>query len=267
MGGDAAAAVGVLYFALVVLSFAWIAAPPERGPAFLRVSAALRIVLAAALVSAAFIPLVYLLGRDSAFYTMMKNQAELVVSVYRSMTASDPVEASFQDSRVTADFVLNTMIFIALRGGALASTALFLFINRQAAVLVSWFFRRGIGKESLGAFHARPALIWFFSFSLLAILAGAFFDKAFLEIPGWNMLVFCAILYLIQGGGIVLYFLTRPGVPLLLRSLANVLIVFIMLSPIVNGIALGALTLLGIAENWVPFRVPRQQGPTSTPEV
>jgi hypothetical protein len=123
-GGDlTAAAAGALYFALTVLCFAWIAAPPEKGPAFLRVSVAMRIVLAASAVSAAFIPLAYLLGRDSAFYAMMKDQAELVVSVYRSMTASDPVASSLQDGSITADFVLTTMIFIALRGGALISTA------------------------------------------------------------------------------------------------------------------------------------------------
>jgi hypothetical protein len=223
-------------------------------------------VLGAALGAAALIPLLFFSAADSGVYAMMRRQAEFIASVYQSTIASDPVEAAALGGEINADLVLRIMGGVAIRGGALASAAFFFFINRQAAVVVSWLVRRGAVRERLGSFRAPSRLIWVLSLSLLVILAGTALKKPYLEIPGWNLAVFCAILYLIQGGGIALYFLARPELPLLFRSLANVFIVVIFLSPIVNGIALGALTLLGIAENWVPFRVPRQKGPPSTPE-
>ncbi|MDR0388746.1 MAG: hypothetical protein LBH73_01595 [Spirochaetaceae bacterium] len=264
-GFSASGLANSLYFALMVLSFSWIAAPPRQGPSFLRFQAAVRLVMAAALSAAGIIPLLVLGGADSGISVMMRRQAEFVVSVYQSMLASDPVEAAALGGELSADLVLKLMGAIAIRGGALFSTAFFFFINRQAAVIASWLSRR-TGRERLSFFHAWPRLIWVLSLSLLVILAGTIFEKPYLEIPGWNLAVFCAILYLIQGGSIVLYFLARPELPFLFRSLANIVIVIIFLSPIVNGIALGVLTLLGIAENWVPFRIPRQKGPSSTPE-
>jgi hypothetical protein len=267
-GGDfsASGAISSLYFALVTLSFSWAAAPPGKGPSFLRVSAAVRMVMAAALTAAGLIPLLLASDADSGIYAMMRSQAELVTSAYQSMLAPESLESGALSGAINADLVLKVMSSVALRGGALASAAFFFFINRQAAVIVSWFFRRRAGRERLSFFHAPLRLIWVFSLSLLVIVAGTLFKRPYLEIPGWNLAVFCAILYLIQGGGIVLYFLARPELPLLFRSLANVLIVIVFLSPVVNGIALGVLTLLGIAENWIPFRVPRQNGPASTPE-
>jgi hypothetical protein len=265
-GFSASSMAGVLYFALMTLSFSWTAAPPQQGPSFLRPQAAVRMVLGAALGAAGLIPLFFLSGAGSGVYTMMRSQAEFVTSMYQSMLASDPVEAASVGGELNADLVLRVMGSVALRGGALASAAFFFFVNRQAAVIVSWLVRRRAGVERLGSFRAPQRLIWVFSLSLLVILAGTVLKKPYLEIPGWNLAVFCAILYLVQGGGVVLYFLARPELPLLFRSLANVFIVIVFLSPIVNGIALGVLTLLGIAENWVPFRVPRQKGPPSTPE-
>jgi hypothetical protein len=220
-------------------------------------------VTGAALTAAGLIPLLVFAG--SGIHAMMRSQAEMVISAYQSMMA-DPLDAVPPGGELSADLVLNLMGSVALRGGALASAAFFFFVNRQAAVIVSWFSRRSAGREHLSLFHAPLRLIWVFSLSLLVILAGTVFKRPYLEIPGWNLAVFCAILYLIQGGGIVLYFLSRPEIPILFRALANVLMVIVFLSPIVNGIALGGLTLLGIAENWVPFRVPRQKGPASTPE-
>lgn len=263
-GGDFSAlgAASSLYFALVTLSFSWAA----TGKPFPQVSAAVRMVTAAALTAAGLIPLLLFSGADSGIYAVMRGQAELVTSAYQSMIAPDSLEAGALGGTVNADMVLKVMGSVALRGGALASAAFFFFINRQAAVIVSWFFRRRAGREHLSLFHAPLRLIWIFSLSLLVTVAGTLFKLPYLEIPGWNLAVFCAILYLIQGGGIVLYFLARPELPLLFRSLANVLIVIVFLSPVVNGIALGVLTLLGIAENWIPFRIPRQNGPASTPE-
>jgi hypothetical protein len=85
-----------------------------------------------------------------------------------------------------------------------------------------------------------------------------------LEIGAWNILTLCAILYLAQGAGILLYFLGRLAMPPFLRFLTHFLIILVLFSPKINVFALGALAFLGIAENWVPFRA-LSNGSSSTP--
>jgi hypothetical protein len=77
------------------------------------------------------------------------------------------------------------------------------------------------------------------------------------EIAGWNILALCGILYLAQGGGIALYFLIK--LPPLLRIAANVGAILMLFSPGINALFLGSLTLVGIAENWFPLRVPKKE--------
>ena len=91
-----------------------------------------------------------------------------------------------------------------------------------------------------------------------------------LEIPEiilWNILILCAILYLAQGLGILQFFLARPTVSPSFKLLLSVLFIFLFFSPVINVVLLGGVVLLGIAENWVPFRAPKQNGPPSTPEA
>jgi hypothetical protein len=94
-------------------------------------------------------------------------------------------------------------------------------------------------------------------------VAGLQFGGEPLEIAGWNILTLCVILYLAQGGGIVVFFLARlpPG----MRFALNVGIFVLILSPGVNVVLLGLLILLGIAENWAPFRASKLNGPPPTP--
>jgi uncharacterized protein YybS (DUF2232 family) len=90
-----------------------------------------------------------------------------------------------------------------------------------------------------------------------------------LEIPEiilWNILVLCTIMYLAQGLGILQFFLSRPSISPFLKLVFLVLILILFFSPFLNMILLVGLVLLGIAENWVPFRVPKENDIPSTPE-
>jgi hypothetical protein len=50
-----------------------------------------------------------------------------------------------------------------------------------------------------------------------------------------------------------------------MRLLGNFLIILVIFSPGINALALAALVLLGIAENWLPLRALKTDGPASTP--
>jgi hypothetical protein len=198
-------------------------------------------------------------------YARLREQAQAVAAVYASAVGTDVVQRSLAEQYMTADAILAAMTAAAIRGGLLVSCALLFFISRQAALAITWFVRHRRPDSGAAAFHAEGGVIWALSFSLLAILGGFWGKIAPLEIAGWNVLMICGILYLVQGVGIIIFFLTRRELSMGLRVLIQVGIILVIVSPGINVIALGALILLGIAENWVPFRAPKPNGPSSTP--
>jgi hypothetical protein len=253
------------YFTALILGFAWICAPPARGPRFLRIPGVYRLILSSVLGVLALAPVVMGARSDSGFYAFIRAQAETMASLYTASSGADVVRRSLLESYLTPEVILETLTFVSLRGGALASCLFLFFINRQAAAAVSWFIRRVRFGVPLVRFHLEPQLVWVLSFSLLAVLLGLWIKIRVLEIAAWNVLVICGILYLAQGGGILLFFLARSPAPPPLRFFFNLLLVMVFLSPGINAIALGILILLGIAENWVPFRALTSNGSSSTP--
>jgi len=65
----------------------------------------------------------------------------------------------------------------------------------------------------------------------------------------------------------VQFFLSRPSMLPFLRLFLIVLFIVLIFSPVVNVILLVGIVLLGIAENWAPFRASKPNGPSSTPEA
>jgi hypothetical protein len=171
----------------------------------------------------------------------------------------DVVRKALLDS-ITPEFVLEIIKSIVIRGGALVSSVFILWASREVSVLVSRLFRVPCRFPPLRDFHVHPRLIWVLSFSLLAVLLSSVFAFAPLEILLWNILVLCVILFLAQGLGILYYFASR------MRPFARIalILVFVVLlfSPGINAVLLAVVILLGIAENWVSFRISE---PSSTP--
>jgi hypothetical protein len=170
------------------------------------------------------------------------------------------------ESYLTPERILETLEAMALRGGVVVSCLLFFFISRQISLAAGRIFRH-IRVGGVAGFHVESRCIWVLSFSLLAVLFGVWVKITLVEVIAWNILVICIMLYLAQGGGILAYFLSGPAIPPLLRMGLSFLVLLVFLSPGINAFALGALILLGIAENWVPFRAPKPNGPSSTPGI
>jgi hypothetical protein len=250
-----------LYFTVMIVVFTWINAPPRRG--FPPVPLAYRFCAGAVAGSLSLIPLIITVKNDPGLYGFIKEQAETAVSLYAA--SADVVTQSLSESYITPEWLLDTLGFVALRGGAVASCLVLLFLSRQIALVITWFARHVKKEESMLGFHTGPGLIWVFSCSLLGVLLGLVLKTAVLEIAAWNILVLCGIMYLAQGGGILLYFLAHTAMPPLFRFGLHFLVCVALFSPGINAFTLGALVLLGIAENWVPFRAPRSNGPSSTP--
>jgi hypothetical protein len=104
-------------------------------------------------------------------------------------------------------------------------------------------------------FYAPKISIWVLSLCLPGILIFRLLPLKALEIILWNVLVVCTTMFLAQGGGIVFFTLARRPALGSFRILLGILLVFVILSPGINMLALALLILPGIAENWLPLRV------------
>jgi hypothetical protein len=259
----------LFYFTITILVFGWIMAPSGGASRLLRIPRSYRFILGSAAAALVFLFILASAGNNLELNKLFLGQAEAVASFYVASAGTDVVQQSLLERYLTPEAILETLRFVALRGGGVAVYLCIFFISRQLSLLAARFTRRGRANmpsgEGMIRFHASPRLIWVLSFSLFLILAARLIKIEIPEIIAWNILVLCGVLYLVQGGGIVLHFLSRAALPPFLRLMLNVLLFFVILSPGINAFALGALALLGIAENWVPFRAPKPHGPSSTP--
>jgi hypothetical protein len=256
----------ILYHSAMYLVFFWVMVPPERGLSLLRVRTAYRLAAAGIAGALIFLFIMYASFTGEGFSALIQSQAEMISSMFIASSGADAARRSFVERYVTPEWVINVVKLGALRGGAVASCMVMFFMSRQIAQSLAWIIRRvrPVGG-TLRGFYAPHRTIWVLSFSLAAILLSRLWGVPFLETAAWNVLILCVIFFLAQGGGIILYTLSRRSLPPLMRFLFNILVIVMVFSPGLNALALGALVLLGIAENWVPFRAPKSDGASSTP--
>jgi len=259
---------GVFYFAAVSALFVWIIAPPASSP--IKACGTIRLVIGSSLSA---VILMLMLFRTMTSPGFLEHVTAISNSVAARQAGADVVQTALL-AEVTPEITLNFIRTTVFRGGALVSSVLLFFLCRQLSFILARLFARnkalGISFQevnSLLIFRVHPMLIWVLSASLLLAVITS---QANLEIPAlvlWNILILCGILYLAQGIGILQFFLARPTVTPFLKLLLSILFVVLILSPGINVVLFGGVVLLGIAENWVPFRVPKSNGPPSTPEA
>ncbi|MCL2264435.1 MAG: hypothetical protein FWC22_00200 [Treponema sp.] len=214
----------IFYITLIFMFFTWI-----MGGKILRT--AYRFILASAAAAAVFI---YILNQpDSDFYKIYMEMSRIFLS------SSDSAE------------MFETVRSILLYGGAVASMLMMFYINRQITIGIVWMIKKQKVDHGLTAFFAPVNTIWILIGSAVTILLTNFFSVGILEIIAWNILIICAIIYLVQGIGILIYLLARRTPAF--RICINILLIIAILSP-VGTIAVGGLVLLGIAENFRPIR-------------
>jgi hypothetical protein len=254
-----------LYFTIMVLIFAWITSAGTLG----RMPDSMRLMSGSCLASLFITVFFFRVVASPGFLEYTEYFLNNLLSIYPS--GSSPVRNAFFES-FSAEMVLTTIKAIVLRGGSLVSCVLLFSICRQTSLFLARLFagkrnttntrgKRPFGINSLVDYHVPYNAIWVFSSSLILVVLARIVKLEIPEIILWNILVFCAILYFAQGLGIQQFYFARLSP--LPRFILGVLFVFLLFSPFLNAILLTGLVLLGTAENWVPFRMPKG---SSTPE-
>ncbi len=231
---------------------------------FSRLRLSYRLLIASFLGTLALGPVTWSLLNDSAVMEVFKQQIQAVISMYEQASSADVVQRSIIEKQMTAQGILKSIEFFGFRGVALGFHLVFFFFSYQ----VSQFFSRSAQRRiSFIRFHVVPEAIWVLSVSLVFILAGTAFSVPVMEILGWNTATLVLFLYMAQGIGVFQFRTLRFYRFPLGRFIMNFITLMILFSPGINAIALGSLVILGIVENWVPLRVLKSNGPSSTPGV
>jgi hypothetical protein len=235
-----------LWYTAMVLVFAWINIP--LGKLWILREIPFRMVAGAAFCTLLFVPL---------FFWALQND-EIKFLFTSQIKALGSLSASPETYGMTIEETISSLLSLILRGGIPLSCMVFWWINRQFGLMLSRLFRRDRTFQAgnfLG-FKAPFFLVWILSFSLGIILLGKINKIEIIEICGWNILVLSATLFFIQGIAIFMHLLMR--FPPFLRIIASAGIVILFFRPEFSKILLGLFVVLGITENWVPFRAPKE---------
>jgi hypothetical protein len=231
-----------LYLISVLFGFSWI-----TGGKYLRT--AYRFVIASAVCAVLFLILIN--SPSFGILKMLNEAAEEILNNYNLKPEENAKNLLFMQT-LTPQGIVELARTILLRGGALVSILFLFFINRQIAVTVVSVIKKQKIEKGLTAFYAPVNTIWVLSGSLASIVLAGIFKIEILEIISWNVFVLCAIIFMAQGAGILMFWMSlRSNV---FRLIVNVLIVVVLFSPL-NIFALAAFILLGIIDNWRPFRI------------
>jgi len=247
----------IIYLTVVFLCYGWI----MNADRFPNIRTAYRFIIASAAGSVVFLVNFFAASASVEFKLALEQICEALSAVYASSPENDTVKNSFLQELLTPDKMLEAAKNILLRGGALAGIFFMFFINRQISISLFWLIKRQRIGKGLEEFFAPPNAVWVFSGSLATILLARVFNFETLEIIAWNVFVTCVIIFLAQGAGIFKFLLARRSY--FVRMFANILVILVLFSPL-NTAAVAALILLGIAENWLSLRQPKQ-GTASTP--
>jgi hypothetical protein len=261
-----------LFFLVLSLGFTWILAgsPASVIPS---VRTLVRFIAASIAGALIFLVMAFSLGRNEDFSVYLRSQLEAIASSYIAASGVDAARRAFLERLLTPDRVIDAFTVVILRGGALVSAFFLFFINRQTAFVFARLFRRQRRREGspqripadngLIGFYAPRKTIWVLSLCLPVILLCRVISLEMVEIAAWNILVICVIMFLAQGGGIVLFNFTRRFKSVTARLICSLLLIGVIFSPGINVLAVVVLILLGIAENWLSLRVKKQEVPDS----
>ncbi len=68
-------------FSLLIVLFAWIIVPPQKGPSFLRLRTSIRLVMSSCVLLSVCIPIAYSFFQNEAFYQLFLSHLESILSI------------------------------------------------------------------------------------------------------------------------------------------------------------------------------------------
>lgn len=255
------------YFAVLVVSFSWAAGRDDEAGRPRRLGGGARLIASSVLSTVVLFGVLLAARRNEAVVEFFKVQAAAVADAFKAAAGADVVQKSLLERELTAEAVVKTFSDIVVRG-ALVGHVIFFGVSLRIARMVAAFRRPSL--RSIGGFllyRNAPYLVWLLIASLLGVVGAERLGGEAAIALSWNVMLLCVLLYAAQGAAVVMYNLSRPGIPALVRSMIVFAAVLIVFRPGINAAVAVALAVVGVAENWLPLRAPINTEPPSTPEA
>jgi hypothetical protein len=248
--------VGVLLLGMVVVNV-----PFRRRPRTL-----VMILAATGLAGAAALPAAVWLSGLPAFQQAMDAGFAELSKVFSS------VNPQVEDASVAALFALLRQPAQLLRV-AEAILLRTLLADYMVMLAFSWWAGQAAANRArtllgiepgfrLSRFRLESAWLWPLIASGALVLADLFFGISVWAYAAWNIGLVLLFLFGLQGMAILLFLFEKYRIP---RVLWFMLIVGLVILPTRSGAGLFivlAIPLLGISENWIRYRIPREAAPT-----
>ncbi len=118
------------------------------------------------------------------------------------------------------------------------------------------------GGFRLSRFRLESGWLWPLIISGALVLADLFFGISYWAYAAWNIGLVLLFFFGLQGMAIVLFIFEKYRVPRLFWFLFVVGLVVVAASPGAGLFLVLAVPILGISENWIRYRIPREAAPT-----
>jgi hypothetical protein len=247
---------GVLLLGVIVVNL-----PLRRRPRTL-----VMLLATTALAGAAALPVAVWLSGTPAFQQSMD---ALFAEVSRTLSSA---LAPAMDSGASAFFAqvlqperLRKMSEAYLLRSLLADYAILLAFSWWAGQAAAHRARALLGAEPgfrLSRFRLETGWLWPLIASGALVLADLFFGISAWAYAAWNIGLVLMFIFGLQGMAIVLFLFEKYRVPRLLWFLLIVGLVILAASPGAGLFIVLAIPVLGISENWIRYRIPRESVPT-----
>jgi len=255
------------YFLVLVSSFSWAAYHNDESERRFFSRLSWRFVFAAIGSSLVLFPIILIARRDQSLVAFFNIQAAAIADAFKAGAGSDVVQRSLMEKEMTVESIAKTFSLVISRG-AVIGHLIFFGVSWRIAFVIASFRLPSLRTRHFFMFFRNDAfLVWVLIFTLIGVMSTKMIGNEIFVAVVWNLLLLCVFLYVIQGMAIVAYNLSRPGVPVMLRPLVVFLAALIIFRPGINAAAAVALAIVGVAENWLPLRVPINNEPPSTPEA
>ena len=239
-------AMEILFYLTMALVFAWIILPIDETS--LSFSGAFRLAIGSLVCNLVFIWMFTRAYNNPELQELLVSQVQFIASIYsQGGVDSAPL--------FEIDRLMNLLWNFIIRGGALFSSLVVLFANRQISIFLIRLFGGPRRDRVFSKFHVHPHIIWLLFFSVFLMVLSNIFNWTICSIILSNVMTLCILMYMAQGIGIIQFLILKPGFPAFLRFLLPVLFLFLLFSPVINLLLLGSIIILGLMEHWVKIRL------------
>jgi len=227
----------------LVGGLAWVQASQPRLPE----GRVVRLLVAAAAVGLAAIPLARYLAANEAFGQTLRGLFDLLAEgLNRAFGTGGAVVRGEELAALTREAFLRSFLLDYL----LLLTFGWWVGSRVGARLAG----RPAGVARLEAFRMPEGLIWPLIAGLTLVVLSLFVRTGALEFAGWNVLLAMLFFYGLTGLGILRSLLVRFGLPRAWRTAIAVVLAILVLTPGVNVALAVLIPGLGVSETWIRYR-------------